>query len=101
MKTALLGALAILFAGVLQAADPSLVRHELQVAKPGRTIVADDFTQQERPNRRLTRGDWKVANGIAVCTQDEELFKKYKNHGPALWYDQPFRDAIVRFEFQP
>jgi hypothetical protein len=55
--------------------------------------------QPEKQNRRLTRGDWVVKNGVAVCAHDEELFKKFKNHGPAVWYDQEFNEGVIRFEF--
>lgn len=101
MKTTSTCLLTLHLIAPLFAADSGPARHTLQLTKPGAAIVADDFTQQEKSNRRLTRGDWKVAAGIATCVQDEELFKKYKNHGPAIWYDQTFRDAVIRFEFQP
>ena len=78
------------------AADPP---HQLQLAKPGKTLVADDFTAAEKAGRRLTRGDWKVSGGTATCEHDDELFKKYKNHGPAIWYDVDFENAVIRFDF--
>ncbi len=101
MKTISASILFLLLATQLLAADAKPISHALELAKPGAAIVADDFTQQEKPNRRLTRGEWKVADGVAVCVQDEDLFKKYKNHGPAIWYDQSFQNAIIRFEMQP
>src|SRR5688572_6267530 len=88
--------LVLLLTGVCYSAEPS---HQLRLAKPGKTLLADDFTQIEMANRRLTRGDWKVAGGIASCAHDDELFKQYKNHGPAIWYDVDYQDAIVRFDF--
>jgi hypothetical protein len=100
MKTAFTALFALLCT-VSSAAEPSLSGHSLQLVKAGRTLIVDNFTQQERAARRLTRGEWKIAGEIGSCTQDEELFKKYKDHGPAIWYDQEFQDAIVHFEFQP
>jgi hypothetical protein len=99
MKTALTLFLALV-ATILNAAEPRANKHELQLVQPGRVLVSDDFTQAERSNRRLTRGDWKVGGGVAACGHDEELFKKYNNHGPAIWYDQEFQDGVVRFDFQ-
>jgi hypothetical protein len=96
--------LAILFAlfcTVGAAAEPSLSGHSLQLLKPAQTLIIDNFTQPERPQRRLTRGEWKIDGQTASCTQDEELFKKYNNHGPAIWFDQDFQNAIVHFEYQP
>lgn len=90
----------LVFTWSLHGEDNSLGKHRLELATAGRAIVADDFTQQEKADRRLTRGDWKVAGGVAACEQDEELFKKYKSHGPAIWYDKTFKDAVIRFEFQ-
>ena len=92
-----ISALIVLFLATASfAADPP---HQFQLAKPGKTLVTDDFTAAEKPNRRLTRGDWKVAGGVATCGHDEELFKKYKNHGPAIWYDFDYQNAVIRFEF--
>src|SRR5262245_14190638 len=71
----------------------------LSLAQPGRTLLADDFTKAEKANRRLTRGNWTVKNGIAACAHDDELFKKFKDHGPAIWYDHELTDGIIRFEF--
>lgn len=73
----------------------------LALVQPGRTLVADSFTEPEKTNRRLTRGNWTVKDGMATCAHDEELFKKYKDHGPAIWYDQEFSDGVIRFEFLP
>jgi hypothetical protein len=101
MKSTFATFLAVLFVSSLSAAEPRISTHQLQLVKPGRVLVADDFTQAERSNRRLTRGEWIVKDGLAVCGHDEELFKKYKNHGPAIWYDQEFKDGVVRFDFQP
>jgi hypothetical protein len=99
MKLLLSPAVPLLLASTLFAADPQVAAHSFELAKPGRTLLSDDFTQPEKANRRLTRGDWKVASGIAACAHDDELFKKYKNHGPAIWYDHDFQNAVIRFDF--
>jgi hypothetical protein len=46
------------------------------------------------------RGDWKLANGVATCTQDDALYKKFQDHGPILFYDLAHTDATVRFSFK-
>ncbi len=101
MKTFLATLLTLLVVSSLHAAEPRATAHPLKLVQPGRVLVADDFTEAERSNRRLTRGEWTVKDGLAVCGHDEDLFKKYKNHGPAIWYDQEFKDGLVRFDFQP
>lgn len=53
-----------------------------------------------RQARRAIRGDWKFADGVASCAQDDELYKRYKNHGPIIFYDLPFDDASVTFAFK-
>jgi hypothetical protein len=58
----------------------------------------DGFTAPELANRRLMRGDWKVAGGVASVTQDDALYKQYKNHGPIVFYDLPMQDVRVKFE---
>ncbi len=100
MKLVLMAMAALLAATGLAGAEPA-AKQELAIAQPGKLLVQDDFRQAEKMNRRLTRGEWMVKVGLAVCTQDDELFKKYKNHGPAIWYDQEFTDGIVRFEYWP
>ena len=100
MIATILAGLGFFFSALACAAEPA-TGHSLQLVKSSRTLVMDDFLKPELPNRRLTRGEWRVADGIAACTQDEELFKKYNNHGPAIWYDQSFQDAVIRFELQP
>jgi hypothetical protein len=46
------------------------------------------------------RGDWKMENGVASCTQNDELYKRHNNHGPIIFYDLPLTDATVRFAFK-
>lgn len=62
---------------------------------------ADDFSQSELPIRTLGRGPWKVAGSIVQCTQDDELYKKHKDHGPMITYKIAFSDAAVRYSFKP
>lgn len=101
MKTTFTSLLLFLAANSLFAAETRQAGHSLKLAKASVTLLADDFTQAEKANRRLTRGDWTVKDGVASCQQDDELFKKYNSHGPAIWYDLEFQDAVVRFDFLP
>ncbi|MBL9083942.1 MAG: hypothetical protein JNK76_19145 [Planctomycetales bacterium] len=71
----------------------------VQAADP-EPLIRDDYTG-ELAARRATRGPWKIADGMAVCTQDDELFKKFKDHGPVIWYDAQFTDAVIKFTFKP
>ncbi|MFN9917994.1 MAG: hypothetical protein ACK53L_35735, partial [Pirellulaceae bacterium] len=61
---------------------------------------SDDFSNPNLSQRRALRGAWQFQDGIASCTQDDALFKKYKDHGPIIFYDLKHRDATVRFLFQ-
>jgi hypothetical protein len=63
--------------------------------------ITDDYSQSEMQGRTLGRGPWKVAGGVAACTQDDELYKKFKDHGPMMTYSVPFSDASVRYAFKP
>ena len=64
-------------------------------------LLTDTFTSAEQTGRRALRGDWKIASGDATCTQDDKLYAKFKNHGPIIFYDLPFKDATIRFAFKP
>ena len=64
-------------------------------------LLQDDFSKVDLKQRRASRGDWKFSNGIASCTQDDELFKKNQDHGPIIFYDLPHTDATVKFSFKP
>ncbi len=65
-------------------------------------VFKDPFTAGTPvPERRAMRGDWAIADGIARCTQDDELYKKNKDHGPILFYDFPATDATYRFAVKP
>lgn len=63
------------------------------------TLIDDRFAAPTLAGRDLApgRGIWKIADGAATCTQDDALFAKNKNHGPAMWYKTSFTDATVRF----
>lgn len=63
-------------------------------------VLKDDFSDATLKARRAMRGEWKFANGVATCTQDDALFKKYQDHGPIIFYDLAHTDATVRFSFK-
>lgn len=72
----------------------------LQAADP--PTFTDPFTADGQvPQRRAMRGDWQIADGVAKCTQDDALYKKYKNHGPIIFYDVATTDSTVRYSFKP
>jgi hypothetical protein len=79
---------------------PAVVCESSPAAEPARPYV-DHFRQGSLDGRSAVRGDWKIADGMARCTQDDELYKKNKDHGPVVWYKAPFQDATVKFSFQP
>lgn len=77
----------------------ALAATALVAAEP---VFKDSFTEATAvPERRAMRGDWQIAEGIAKCIQDDELYKKNKDHGPILFYDLPTKDATHRFAFKP
>lgn len=63
-------------------------------------ILKDDFSNPKLETRRASRGDWKFAEKTATCTQDDELYKKFKDHGPIIFYDLGYQDATIRFSYQ-
>lgn len=63
-------------------------------------VFKDDFSNPKLAERKAARGPWKFANGIATCTQDDELFRKFKDHGPIIFYDVPHQNAKIRFAFK-
>jgi hypothetical protein len=77
--------LSCFFIGLISAADAPLLK--------------DDFSEPKLEARRALRGEWKFAEGTAVCTQDDELYKKHANHGPILFYDLPYSDATICFSY--
>ncbi len=72
-------------------------------ASTSETLLTDNFTSAKLAKRDLSpsRGEWKMADGVATCTQDDELYKKNKDHGPIIWYDVSMTDATIRFAFRP
>ena len=65
-------------------------------------LFKDAFdTDTEVPKRRAIRGDWKIGGGVATVTQDDELYKKYKDHGPIIFYDLPTTNATFRYAVKP
>jgi hypothetical protein len=64
-------------------------------------LLKDDFSAPKLETRRASRGDWKFTDNIATCTQDDELYKKFKDHGPIIFYDLAYTDAAIRFAFKP
>lgn len=64
-------------------------------------LLKDDFSAPKLETRRASRGEWKFANSAATCTQDDELYKKNKDHGPILFYDLAYTDAVIHFAVKP
>ena len=64
-------------------------------------LLQDDFSAPQLDQRRAMRGEWTFADHTATCTQDDELFKKNKDHGPILFYDLAHTDATLRLAFKP
>lgn len=65
-------------------------------------LFTDPFTAEAKvPERRAMRGDWKIEDGVASVTQDDELYKKYKDHGPIIFYDLETDNATFRYSFKP
>ncbi len=65
------------------------------------THFVDEFSSAEVPERRAMRGDWIIEEGIAKCTQDDALYKKYKDHGPIIFYNLAFSDCLVKYQYKP
>lgn len=93
MKILLVAILIAAGASELVAANPSAA-----LGKPGSVLLEDSFAAPSQKDRRPTRGPWKFVDGVASCVQNDELYKKFKDHGPALWQDFNFTDAIIEFE---
>jgi hypothetical protein len=72
--------------------------HDLDLGQAGKTLFQDDFSKQKHAGRRPTRGRWKFGNSSASCVQDDELYKKHKNHGPVMWFDLKFTDAAIEYD---
>lgn len=63
-------------------------------------LLKDNFSEPKLAQRRAMRGDWKFTGNTATCTQDDELYKKHQNHGPILFYDLAYTDAVIETAFQ-
>ncbi len=65
-------------------------------------LFSDPFTADAKvPERRALRGDWRIADGVAQCAQDDALYKKHQDHGPIIFYDLATTDATFRYAFRP
>lgn len=64
-------------------------------------LLRDDFLLPDFAGRRALRGEWKFAEGSATCTQDDALYQKNKDHGPILFYDLAYTDAVIHFAVKP
>lgn len=64
-------------------------------------LLKDDFSDPKLAGRRASRGEWKFADNAATCTQDDELYKKNKDHGPIIFYDLAHTDAHIEFAVKP
>ncbi len=63
-------------------------------------LLQDDFSDPNLSVRRAQRGSWHFEDGAGICTQDDDLFKKSKDHGPILFYNLAYADATIRFAFR-
>jgi hypothetical protein len=64
------------------------------------TLLEDDFSQQTLTARRAIRGEWAFNEKTAICTQDDALYKKNKDHGPIIFYNLGYRDATIRMSYK-
>lgn len=69
-------------------------------AKETSPLVADHFDSETHATRNATRGEWTIADGMATVAHDDELYKKFANHGPIINYEVPFDDAAAVVEFR-
>ncbi len=68
----------------------------------GEALFTDPFTADDKvAERRAMRGDWQIADGVASVTQDDALYKKFKDHGPILFYDLPTTNATFHYAVKP
>jgi hypothetical protein len=70
------------------------------LASAGEVLLKDDFSSPTQKGRRASRGEWRFQDNTASCTQDDELYKQHKNHGPIIFYDLPHTDATIRFSYK-
>lgn len=70
-------------------------------AVTAQALIEDDFSSETHETRKALRGEWQIADGMASVKQDDELFKRYKKHGPIMVYNVPHDDATAIVEFKP
>lgn len=63
-------------------------------------LLKDDFSDPKLAARKAARGPWKFAEGAATCAQDDELYKKNRDHGPIIFYDLAYQDAKISFSYK-
>jgi hypothetical protein len=63
-------------------------------------LLKDDFSAPKMESRRALRGEWKFEGNTASCTQDDEQYKKNKDHGPIIFYDLSYTDATIHFSYK-
>ncbi|MCB1226398.1 MAG: hypothetical protein KDK99_11340 [Verrucomicrobiales bacterium] len=71
------------------------------IASAAELPFVDDFSDSQLQTRRAVRGAWTFKDGVASVTQDDELYAKFKNHGPIIFYDLTYTDAVIEFDFRP
>ena len=64
-------------------------------------LIKDDFSSESYAPRNAARGDWKIEDGVASVKQNDEQYKKHKNHGPIVIYTVAHDDATAVMEFKP
>lgn len=64
-------------------------------------LLRDDYSTPQHPTRKPQRGDWKIDDSVAFVKQDDQLYKKYQNHGPIMVYEIPHSDVSAVVEFKP
>ncbi|MCM8529694.1 MAG: hypothetical protein NE330_00915 [Lentisphaeraceae bacterium] len=64
-------------------------------------LVEDNFVTKKLEARKPARGNWQIKDGVIAAKFDAELFKKYKNHGPIVWYDiKTSTDCTINLEYK-
>lgn len=85
-----------------RAVDP-VAKHGIHAFAPNSVLINDDFTVEDYPTRKALRGNWEIVDEeeVASVAHDDELYKKYKNHGPIMVYEVDHTNAIATVEFKP
>jgi hypothetical protein len=91
---ALLVALALAFPASAQAEKDADLK--LQIAKPGKRIMDEEFAGPKLPkNFVVNKGDFQVREGMIAGWE-----KKEDKHAAVLTLQKPFRNAVLRFSFK-